>query len=59
MILYDHIFEPYQDLHIRTNLTLRPSLLRLLMTEIPPSLCVEPNLHSQTAVALMILPWIK
>lgn len=41
MILYDYIFVPYQDLHIRTNLTLRPSLFRLLMTEIPPCLLVR------------------
>lgn len=28
--------EAYQDLHIRTNLTLKPSLLRFLIVEIPP-----------------------
>lgn len=39
-ILCDYILEPYQDLHIRTNLTLRPSLFRLLMTDIPPCLLV-------------------
>lgn len=32
--------ESHQDLHIRTNLILKPSLLRFLIVEIPPCLLV-------------------